>query len=174
VLTLVAGLIVAAAVVAAALRIVAALQALRPDVTRARALDLLAMLAPAVAAGPDDPRAILAWQPLARTARTLFPAEFALIDQAAGAPFPFSKERLQAAHARWTADWLGWERTHDAEYKLKAALVEQEIAVLGTSPVLRARLDAVEREKLELYQRRYEEYVRVGKALQALVTRVEA
>jgi hypothetical protein len=32
----------------------------------------------------------------------------------------------------------------------------------------RARLDAVEREKLELYQRRYEEYVRVSKALQSL------
>jgi hypothetical protein len=33
---------------------------------------------------------------------------------------------------------------------------------------MRARLDAVEREKLETYQRRYEEYVRVAKALQAL------
>jgi hypothetical protein len=34
---------------------------------------------------------------------------------------------------------------------------------------LRARLDAVEQEKLEIYQRRYAEYVRVAKALQALV-----
>ena len=33
----------------------------------------------------------------------------------------------------------------------------------------RARLDAIEQEKLELYQRRYAEYVRVAKALQALV-----
>jgi hypothetical protein len=35
--------------------------------------------------------------------------------------------------------------------------------------VLRARLDAVESEKLGLYQGRYQEYVRVAKALQALV-----
>jgi hypothetical protein len=34
--------------------------------------------------------------------------------------------------------------------------------------VLRAKLDAVEREKLDSYQRRYEEYVRIAKALQAL------
>ena len=51
----------------------------------------------------------------------------------------------------------------------QAAVVEQEIAALGTSSVLRARLDAVESEKLDLYQRRYQEYVRVAKALQALV-----
>src|SRR5215471_4943737 len=34
----------------------------------------------------------------------------------------------------------------------------------------RARLDALEREKLDLYQRRYEEYVRVAKALQKLAS----
>jgi hypothetical protein len=34
--------------------------------------------------------------------------------------------------------------------------------------VLRAKVDAIEREKLDAYQRRYEEYVRVAKALQAL------
>jgi len=49
-------------------------------------------------------------------------------------------------------------------------VVEQEIALAGTSAVLRARLDAVESEKLDLYQRRYQEYVRVAKALQALIT----
>ena len=86
----------------------------------------------------------------------------------AGGAFPFSHDRLQSAHAQWTADWLAWERTHDAEYKLKAAVVEQDIAVAGSSAVLRARLDAVESEKLDLYQRRYQEYVRVAKALQAL------
>ena len=102
-------------------------------------------------------------------ARQMFPAEFAELDAAAGGAFPFSQDRLQTAHAQWTADWLGWERTHDAEYKLKAAVVEQEMAASGGSPVLRARLDAVEQEKLELYQRRYAEYVRVAKALQALV-----
>ena len=137
---------------------------------RARVLELLAIFAPAVSVAAGNPRAILVWHPLARTARRIFPEEFATLDAAAGGAFPFSQERLQAAHAQWTADWLGWERTHDSEYKLKAAMVEQEIAATGTSPVLRARLDAVEREKLALYQRRYEEYVRVAKALQALLT----
>jgi hypothetical protein len=116
--------------------------------------------APAVGAGNIDPRAILAWEPLARTARTLLPEEFARIDRATGAAFPFSADRLQAAHAQWTADWLGWERTHDAEYKLKAAAVEDELARSDGSALVRARLDAVEREKLDLYQRRYAEYAR--------------
>jgi hypothetical protein len=33
----------------------------------------------------------------------------------------------------------------------------------------RARLDAIEGEKLDLYQRRYADYVRTAKALQALI-----
>jgi hypothetical protein len=87
-----------------------------------------------------------------------------------GSAFPFGAERLQAAHARWTAEWLAWERTHDGDYKRKAAAAEQELALSSGSAAIeaRARLDDLEREKLELYQRRYEEYVRVSKALQAL------
>ena len=166
---LLSSLIISTAIVWAGLRVAAAVRSSSPDPTRARALDLLAMFAPAMSAAATDPRAILVWQPLARMARQIFPAEFAELDAAGAGTFPFSQEQLQAAHAHWTADWLGWERTHDSEYKLKAATVEQEIASAGTSPVLRARLDAVEREKLELYQRRYEEYVRVAKALQALI-----
>jgi hypothetical protein len=161
-------LIVSATVLAAAFRIAAAIQASRPEPIRARALELMAMFVPALSGAAGDPRAILVWQPLALMARQMFPQEFALIDRAAGGPFPFSIDRLQAAHAQWTADWLAWERSHDSEYKLKAAVVEQEIAAVGTSAVLRARLDAVESEKLDLYQRRYQEYVRVAKALQAL------
>jgi len=164
-------LFVSAAVVWAGLRIATAVQASRPDPTRARALELMAMFAPALSAADGDPRAILVWQPLARMARQMDPEAFAVIDQAAGGAFPFSHDRVQSAHAQWTADWLAWERTHDAEYKLRAAVVEQEIAAAGTSAVLRSRLDAVEREKLNLYQRRYQEYVRVAKALQALMTR---
>ena len=166
---LLAALFVSAAIAWAGLRIATAVQASRPDPRRARVLELLAIFAPAVGAAADDPRAILVWHPLARTARQIFPEEFAELDAAAGAVFPFNQKGLQMAHAHWTADWLGWERTHDSEYKLKAAMVEQEVAATGTSPVLRARLDAVEREKLDLYQRRYGEYVRVAKALQALV-----
>src|SRR5688572_12517053 len=168
-MVLLAALIVAAAVIGAAFWIATAIQASRTDAARARALELLALFAPAAEAAAADPRAILVWQPLARMARQMFPEECAELDAAAGAAFPFSQDRLQAAHAQWTSDWLGWERTHDAEYKLKAAVVEQEIAASVGSPVLRARLDAIEQEKLELYQRRYAEYVRVAKALQALV-----
>jgi hypothetical protein len=166
---LLAALFVSAAIVWAGLRIASAVQASRTDPIRAHALELTAMFAPALSAAAIDPRAILVWQPLARMARQMFPEEFALLDQTAGDTFPFSNDRLQAAHAQWTADWLAWERRHDTEYKLKAAVVEQEIAVAGTSAVLRARLDAVESEKLGLYQGRYQDYVRVAKALQALV-----
>ena len=56
---------------------------------------------------------------------------------------------------------LAWERKHDAEYKVKAAAVERDLAASAGSPVQRARLDAVEKEKLDTYQRRYAEYVRV-------------
>ncbi len=63
-----------------------------------------------------------------------------------------------------------WEQAHDGEYKLKVAEIEAALQGPGGSPVGRARLDAVEREKLERYQRRYEEYVRVGKAFQAILT----
>ena len=160
--------IVAAAIVWGCRLIAGTIAASREAGLQSRTLQVLTTFAPAVGAGRADPRAILAWEPLARTARTLWPEEFARIDRAAGAAFPFGADRIQAAHAQWTADWLGWERTHDAEYKLKAAAVEEELGRSGGSALVRARLDAVESEKLDLYQRRYAEYVRVAKALQAL------
>jgi hypothetical protein len=160
--------ILAAAIVWGCRLIAGTITALREADVQSRTLQVLATFAPAAGAGSTDPRAILTWEPLARTARALLPEEFARIDRAAGAAFPFGADRIQAAHAQWTADWLGWERTHDAEYKLKAATVEDELARSDGSSVVRARLDAVEREKLDLYQRRYAEYVRVAKALQAL------
>jgi hypothetical protein len=165
-----AALIVAAAILAAAWRIGAAIQGSRATAVRGRALDLLTMFAPAVSAAAADPRALLVWQPLARTARTLFADEFAILDAAAGGSFPFTKQQLDAAHSRWTADWLAWELAHDTTYKLKAAEAEQELAASGGSPLSRARFDAVEREKLDLYQRHYTDYIHVAKALQALVT----
>ena len=167
---LLSALIVSAAIVWAGFRIAVVIRASRPDPVRAHTLELMAMFVPGLSAAAEDPRAILVWQPLARMGRQMFPEEFALMDRTAGGVFPFNNDRLQAAHAQWTADWLAWERCHDAEYKLKAAVVEQEIATAGTSAVLRARLDAVESEKLDLYQRRYQEYVRIAKALQALTT----
>jgi hypothetical protein len=169
-LVLVSALIVSCAIAWGSLRIAAALNAMKSEFVRARTLHVMSAFLPAVGAGAADPRAVLLWEPLARTARKLFPEEFGQLDRASGSAFPFGSERIQAAHAQWTADWLAWERTHDAEYKLKAAAVEGELAHSEGSTLVRARLDAIEREKLERYQRRYEEYIRIGKALQALTT----
>ena len=74
---------------------------------------------------------------------------------------------VRQAHARWTTDWLAWERSHDVEFKRRAAAAQPEAGAPVTAAV-RAALDAIENEKLELYQRRYAEYVTVAKALQSL------
>jgi hypothetical protein len=166
---LIAAAVVAAAVAWAATQIVTELRATRQDASHARVLDVFTAFAPAAGAVAEDPRAVLVWEPLARTARKLFPDEFAKLDRAAGAPFPIGPERIEAAHARWTADWLAWEGAHDAEFKSKAAALDEEMGA-KPSPASRARFEAVEREKLERYQRRYQEYVRVAKALQRLTT----
>jgi len=157
-------LIVAAAIAWAALHVVAELRAVREERSRARMLALIELFVPARAAAQQDPRAYLVWHPISVLARQLFPAESAALDRAAGGPFPFTPADVQAAHAQWTTDWLAWERAHDAEYKLKAAAAAAE----GPPDVTRGRLEAVEDEKLDRYQRRYAEYVRVAKALQAL------
>jgi hypothetical protein len=168
VLIVLAAVIVAAAVLKAATDIAAAIRGGREDTVRQRAAHLLASFAAGVAAAEQDPRALLAWEPLARTARKAFPDEFRVLDDARGAMFPFGAERLKAAHAAWTAEWLAWERSHDLTYKLKAVVAEHELEQAGGSTVGRATLEAIEREKLDTYQRRYEEYIRVAKALQAL------
>ena len=150
----------AAAVWLAARAIRADLARSRADAVRGRALHLMTMFAPAMEEARSDPAALLVWQPLARTARAMLPEEFAILDKTFGAAFPFSAETIQAAHAQWSADWLAWEQSHDAEYKRRAAEVEHD----------RLKFDAVEREKLQRYQRKYAEYVRTAKALQALNT----
>ena len=165
---LMSAFIVAAAIAWAALQIVGELRAARAG-TGERVATLLTLFAPALTETQHDPRAFLVWQPIAKAARQLFPDEFAALDRATGGTFPFPAERIDAAHSQWTADWLAWELAHDTEYKLKAAVAEHELAAQGGSGIARARLDAVEREKLELYQRRYANYVRTAKALQALM-----
>jgi hypothetical protein len=164
----IAALIVAAALWFAAQAILKELSQSRDEARRGRALQILTAFAGPMEHARTDPTALLIWQPLAKIARGLLPDEFALLDQKFAATFPFSAEAIQAAHAQWSADWLAWEGAHDAEYKRRAAEVEHELAASGGSPLVRAKLDAVEREKLELYQRRYAEYVRTAKALQAL------
>ena len=170
-MVLIAALIVAGAVAWGALRIAGAL---RVGPARAAGGDLvaplLALFAPALTATQQDPRAFLVWQPVANAARQLFPEEFASLDRATGGTFPFTRERIDAAHGQWTADWLAWELAHDTEFKLKVASAEHELAGQGASSLARARLDAIEREKLDLYQRRYADYVKTAKALQALIT----
>lgn len=166
---LISAVVVAAAIAWAALQIVGELRAARNDAAPAdRIATLLTLFAPALTETQRDPRAFLVWQPIARAARQIFPGEFAALDRAMGGTFPFTAARIEAAHAAWTADWLAWELAHDTEYKVKAAAAQHELSVDGRSEVARARLDAVEREKLDLYQRRYADYVRTAKALQAL------
>lgn len=165
--SILAALIVAAAVLWAGWQLARALSG--PRQNDSASTTLLALLAPAIVAAADDPKAILAWQPVAAVARQLYPKEFATLDQAFGSAFPFGPDQIERAHSRWTADWLAWERRHDAEFKLKAVLLEHELGTQLSSPQGRARLDAIEREKLDLYQHRYEEYTRVARALQALI-----
>jgi hypothetical protein len=168
-LLILCAIIVAGAVLWAGQQLANALK--RPADDNRQVATLMALFAPAVAAATNDPRAVLAWQPIAVAARTLYPKQFAEIDRAFGSTFPFSPELIERAHARWTADWLAWERRHDADCKLKAATVEHELGGDLNSAFGRARLDAVEREKLDLYQQHYEEYTRIAKGLQALIRR---
>jgi hypothetical protein len=159
--------LLAAAVVAYVLwRIQDELQRQRREVTLRH---LLTMFAPGAAAAQQDAKHLLVWYPLAQAGRKLFPDAFKELDAAAGGAFPFTKDQLKAAHARWTTEWLAWERAHDAEYSLKAAQVQDEIdrAVGPVSPLFRTRLAAIEQQKLERYQQRYEEYIRTAKALAA-------
>jgi len=154
----------------ALLQVVAALRRTHEQMRRARTLQLLTAFAPAIAAAAADPRALLAWQPLAASSRSMFPDEFGVLDRALGGPFPFSQAQIEQAHSRWTADWLAWEQAHDSEYKLRAARAAAALAESGGAALRRAEADAVEREKLERYQARYGEYVKVAKGLQALMS----
>jgi hypothetical protein len=131
----------------------------------------LAMFGPAQAAAQKDPRELLAWHPLAEASRAIFPSAFAALDRATGQRFPFPKNIVEQAHAKWTADWLAWEKSHDEEYRLKAAVIEQELGRTSgdDTRLAKARLDRVQHEKIERYQQRYEEYIRTAKALQALL-----
>lgn len=167
-LTLLSAVVVAGAIVWAVREVMRELEASRQQEGAARTLTLLQTFTPAIAEAARDPRSLLTWVPAAKTARALYQKEFAELDRATGGTFPFGSDQIQAAHSRWTAEWLAWENAHTSEYKLKAAVADEEFKASGGSTVMRARVEAVEREKLELYQRRYEEYVRVAKALQAL------
>jgi hypothetical protein len=158
-------LVLAAAASAAAVALFRTGRALDRMKHDATVRGLISTFAPAIAAVHHDPRELMAWYPIAQASRKLFPHAFRELDEASGRPFPFSKEDAQRAHARWSADWLAWERAHDAEYSLKAAQAQEELSRAVDSPLLRARLAAIEQEKLQRYQHRYEVYIRTAKTL---------
>lgn len=131
-------------------------------------LQILATFAPSAAAVQRDPKQLLAWYPAVQTSRKLFPGAFRELDRAAGGAFPFTRDQLQAAHARCSSDWLAWEHANEAEFALKTAQVQDEIDRAGqASPLLRTRLAAIEQQKLQGYQQRYEEYIKTAKAIAA-------
>lgn len=167
-MVVVAALLVVAAIVWAARSIVHEIAVAREEAARGRAIQIVAAFAPAIADAEHDPKAFITWQPIAESARRMWPAEFTALDAAAGGTFPFTADQIRDAHARWTTEWLAWERAHDAEFKMKIAAAEHDLAASGGAPLARARLDAIEREKLDTYQRRYEEYIRIARKLQAL------
>jgi hypothetical protein len=171
VLALIASVIATGATLAGAIALWWLVAAMRRQRREAAIQQALALFGPAAAAVLQDSRQLLAWYPLARSSRKLFPEAFAELDTAFGGTFPFKKDQVEAAHARCTSDWLAWERAHDAEFSLKSAQIDDEIARAGGPPsaLFRTRLAALEQQKLELYQRRYEEYIKTAKALAALV-----
>ena len=75
---------------------------------------------------------------------------------------------MQAAHAQWTADWLAWERTHDAEYKLKAVRGSSTNWRRGGSPVARAQAGRHRAGEARSVSAAIPDYVQVAKALQSL------
>ena len=156
--------------------VIAAAVAILVELRRRRREDLLASLVatfgPAVAKVKVEPREVVAWAGVASTARGLFPEAFKELDAAAGDRFPFSGAVIEEAHARWTTQWLAWEREHDLEYRRRAGQVETELASGSAGDVssLHSQLAAIEQEKLQRYQERYEEYVRVGRAMGELET----
>jgi len=129
-------------------------------------LALVAMFGPVAERARHDPRVLLTWYPTAEGLRQAFPDAFDVLGQGQGG-YPFSPADLEAAHAKWTADWLDWERSHDAEYREKSLVLETSLqqATDEMATALSARVSAMEREKLGEYQRRYEEYVKVSRAL---------
>ena len=131
---------------------------------------LLSTFGPAVAKVQVEPRELVAWASVAKTARALFPDAFKELDVARGARFPFPETVIDATHARWTSQWLAWECEHDLEYKQRASQVEAELerASAEDTPRLHSQLASIEQEKFQRYQQRYEEYVRVGKAMSEL------
>ena len=74
---------------------------------------------------------------------------------------------MKILHIDMDAFYASVEQRDDAEYSLKTAQVQDEVDRMQgpASPLLRTRLAAIEQQKLERYQQRYEEYIKTAKAL---------
>ena len=131
---------------------------------------LVATFGSLAAQAREHPRRLLAWHPIAEQTRQLFPDAFRALESVDGKRFPFSKELIESVEAKWTAEWLEWERNNDTEYRAQSAAIEAtlEKAEASATQAARARLDTLERDRLEQYQRRYQEYVEVSRGLAAL------
>lgn len=164
--------LVVATIVAAGAAIVGVVERARRDGRRRHRERLIAALLTSIApaAARADPRELCGWGPVAVTARALFPDIVAAIESRTGERFPFPRETVEEAHARWTAEWLAWERGHDADFRQRSIVLEAELQATGDAglPAGRARMAALDDEKLQAYQHRYEEYVRIGNGLAAL------
>ena len=125
----------------------------------------------AAAIARAEPRELLAWGATAKTARRLFPDVVAELESRGGESFPIPKKVAEDAHAKWTAEWLAWEHHHDAEFRKRTSVLEAELQAAGQehAPDGHARIAALEDERLQSYQRRYEEYVQIGKGLTDLL-----
>ena len=84
--------------------------------------------------------------------RKLFPEAFHRLDAVCEGRFPFSAALVEAAHAKWTSEWLAWERQHDLDYKRRASAAEAELSRAGeTDPAtVRARLAAIDQENASI------------------------
>lgn len=136
-------------------------------------MQLFRMFSVPITQAQADPKVLARWSELSVQMRGLFPDIFRKVEASSGVPFPFSFELIESAHAKWTSDWLAWERKHDLEYKERIRAVESELnkvseSISDETSALRSRLNAIELEKLGRYQERYEEYVRVGKTIAEL------
>jgi len=161
-------LLVAVVLVFGVFAVMAALRARRRD---ARLLSVCATFGPAIERAQSNPRVLLAWYPAACAMKRQFADAFAALSADPSKPFPWGAADIEVAHARWTATWLEWERHQDAEHRATTAGIELELdqADANAIPALKTRLERLEQKKLERYQRRYEEYVSVSRALAKLL-----
>ena len=125
----------------------------------------------AAAVGRAEPRELLAWHATADVVKRIFPEVIADIESKGGESFPIPRKVLEDTHAKWTAEWLAWERQHDADFRKRTSVLQAELEATGHehTPDGHARMAALEDEKLQSYQQRYEEYVLVGKGLTGLL-----